>query len=80
MDPEKPGKPIDIHEQFAQEVYGDSELSHFSSLGIKLRNGVRRFGAEENGIEWIPPEARVNQNPFGTFVNGYLRRSLYAFC
>jgi hypothetical protein len=63
---EKGDNKIDVHEQLAAEVYGTGEIDKFSSWGLRLRHWVRKLGAEENGIERIPPEARIEQNPRGT--------------
>jgi hypothetical protein len=60
------GDKIDVHEQLAAEVYGIGEVDKFSTWGLRLRAWVRKLGAEENGIERIPPEARIDQNSRGT--------------
>jgi len=66
---EKGVDKVDVHEQLAAEVYGVGTVTKFDTWGLRLRAWVRRFGAEENGIERIPPEARIDQNPFGiTFL------------
>lgn len=62
---EKGQEKADVHEQLAAEVYGVGDVDKFSSLGLRLRALVRRFGAEENGIERIPPSARIDQIPIG---------------
>ena len=59
---------VDVHEKLAAEVYGVGEVNKFSSWGLRARAWVRRFGAEENGIERIPPEARIKQNPLGLSI------------
>ena len=64
---------VDVHETLAAEVYGVGEVGTFSSWGLRFRAAVRKFGAEENGIERIPPEARIDQNPIGIcFLEEYL--------
>jgi hypothetical protein len=63
---EKGDIKIDAREQFAAEVYGIGEVDKFSTWGLRLRALVCKLGAEENGIERIPPEARIDQNPRGT--------------
>jgi hypothetical protein len=65
---EKGQVKLDVHEQLAAEVYGVGEVDKFASWGLRLRAFVRRFGAEENGIERIPPSARIEQNPIGNIV------------
>jgi len=70
MDPEKAPEAIEDFEPrdfLTTEVYGDAEnLGTFSRWGFSLRKWIRRFAAvEENGIERIPPEARIDQNPHG---------------
>jgi hypothetical protein len=71
MDPEKVTEDIQVlepRERLANEVYGTGDdLETFSRLGLTLRKWIRRFSVvEENGIERIPPEARIDQNPRGT--------------
>jgi len=66
---EKGVEKVDVHEQLAAEVYGLGEVTKFDTWGLRLRSWVRRFGAEENGIERIPPEARIDQNPFGIIIS-----------
>jgi hypothetical protein len=65
------GGKIDVNVKLAQEVYGSGALSgevdKFSSWGLKVRAFVGRFGAEEGGIERIPPEARTDQHPRDLF-------------
>ena len=63
---EKGEEKLDVHEQLAAEVYGVGDVDKFSSCGLRLRAFVRRFGAEENGIERIVPSARIEQKPIGT--------------
>jgi len=67
---EKGGK-VDVNVKLAEEVYGvgalSGELDRFSSWGLKLRAFVGRFGAEEGGIERVPPEARTDQHPRDLF-------------
>jgi hypothetical protein len=58
---------VDAHEQLAAEVYGVADGGKFSTLGLQVRQWVRQLGAEENGIERIPPESRKNQNPRGIY-------------
>ena len=64
---EKRIEKIDIHAKLAEEVYGagalSGEVDRFSSWGLKLRTLVGKFGAEEGGIERVPPELRTNQHP-----------------
>jgi len=62
---EKGAEKVDVHEQLAAEVYGVGEVDKFSSWALRLRGMVRKLGAEENGIERIPPEARIDQEPIG---------------
>jgi hypothetical protein len=67
---EKGHEAVDVKTRLAQEVYGSGihtgEVSKFSSWTLKIRTLGAKFGAEENGIERIPPEARTNQHPRGT--------------
>jgi len=67
---EKGGK-IDVNAKLAEEVYGagalSGEVDKFSSWGLKLRAFVGKFGAEEGGIERVPPEARTDQHPRDLF-------------
>jgi hypothetical protein len=69
LENEKGVEKIDIHAKLAEEVYGTAaltgEVDKFSSWGLRLRAWVARFGAEEGGIERVPPEARTNQHPRG---------------
>lgn len=65
---EKGEEQVDVHEKLAAEVYGVGEVDKFSSWGLCARAWVRRLGAEENGIERIPPEARIKQNPLGMAI------------
>jgi len=62
---------IDVNAKLAEEVYGVGALSgdvdKFSSWGLKMRAFVGRFGAEEGGIERVPPEARTDQHPRDLF-------------
>jgi hypothetical protein len=64
------GQEVDVKTKLAQEVYGSNyatgEVSKFSSITLKIRSWGSKFGAEENGIERIIPEARTNQHPRGT--------------
>src|SRR5579862_2332985 len=71
------GGPIDVNAKLAEEVYGagaiSGEVSKFSSWGLRLRAMVGKIGAEEGGIERVPPEARTNQHPrdlFFLFTSG----------
>lgn len=65
---EKGEEKVDVHEQLAAEVYGRGDVDKFSFWGLRLRALVSWLGAEENGIERIPPSARIDQNPIGTSV------------
>jgi len=67
---EKGGK-IDIHTKLAEEVYGTAsvgEVSKFSSIGLRARAWVGKFGAEEGGIERVPEELRTDQHPRGNYT------------
>ena len=70
LDNAEKGERIDVQTKLAQEVYGTNiqtgEIDKFSLWTLKIRSWGARFGAEENGIERIPPEARTNQHPRGT--------------
>jgi hypothetical protein len=63
------GQQIDVSTKLAEEVYGagalTGEVDKFSSWGLRLRKLVGKIGAEEGGIERVPPEARTNQHPRG---------------
>lgn len=63
------GEKIDVNAKLAEEVYGagalSGELDKFSAIGLRLRAFVGKFGAEEGGIERVPPEARTDQHPRG---------------
>ena len=68
------GQVTDVHKILEQEVFGfDSERGSLEDpglltrWGIKIRAFAKRFGVEENGIERIPAEARVDQSPFDQF-------------
>jgi len=65
------GEKIDIHTKLAEEVYGTAaltgEVDKFSSIGLRLRAWVGKFGAEEGGIERVPEELRTDQHPRGNF-------------
>ena len=67
-DPEK-GPRIDVNAKLAEEVYGagalSGEVDKFSSWGLRMRKLVGKIGAEEGGIERVPPEARTDQHPRG---------------
>lgn len=68
-----------INERDAEKVDADSKLPEeihdagsvleeavgVSSWGARLRALVGKFGAEEGGIERVPPEARTDQHPRG---------------
>lgn len=66
---EREEEKFDPNKKLAEDVYGagaiSGEIGRFSSWGLKLRNWVGKFGAEEGGIERIPPEIRTNQHPRG---------------
>jgi hypothetical protein len=66
---EKGVEKIDVHAKLAEEVYGagalTGEVDKFSSWGLRMRALVGKFGAEEGGIERVPPELRTDQHPRG---------------
>jgi hypothetical protein len=71
------GQKIDVNATLAEEVYGagalSGEVDKFSSWGLRLRAMVGRIGAEEGGIERVPPELRTDQHPrdlFFLFTSG----------
>jgi hypothetical protein len=68
---EKGSEKIDVSVKLAEEVYGASALSggadKFSSLGLRSRAFAGKLGAEEGGIERVPPEARTDQHPRDLF-------------
>jgi hypothetical protein len=74
---EKGQGKIDVNATLAEEVYGagalSGEVDKFSSWGLRLRALVGKIGAEEGGIERVPPELRTDQHPrdlFFLFTSG----------
>ena len=66
---EKGEEKIDVREKLAA---GIGEVNKFSSWALRAKAWACRFGAEENGIERIPPEARIKQNPLGMSITFHL--------
>ena len=69
---EEKGAVQDVHKILEQEVFGYSSergsTGTLSKLSIKVRALAKRFGVEENGLERIPAEARVDQPAYEQFT------------
>ena len=80
------GSDMDEKQGYVQDIDRSSgDLTVLSKPGsfAKVRSWIRNSGAEEGGLERVPPEARTNQPPRDLFtvfmsVNGMFLLNIFS--